>query len=55
MDRVRAPSSVREQGWPEDYDLILRFWSVGLGLGVIPRVLHYWREGVDRLSRIDPL
>jgi glycosyltransferase involved in cell wall biosynthesis len=44
----------RDQGWPEDYDLILRFWSAGLELGVVPRVLHYWREGLNRLSRTDP-
>ena len=44
----------RDQGWPEDYDLILRFWAAGFELGVVPRVLHYWREGLNRLSRIDP-
>ena len=44
----------QDHGWPEDYDLVLRFWSEGLGLGVIPRVLHYWREGAGRLSRSDP-
>lgn len=44
----------RDRGWPEDYDLLLRVWSEGLGLGVIPKILQYWREGPDRLSRNDP-
>ena len=40
--------------WPEDYDLVFRFWARGLGLGVVPRILHNWREDENRLSRTDP-
>jgi glycosyltransferase involved in cell wall biosynthesis len=43
----------RDVGWPEDYDLLLRLWEAGRGFGVVPRVLHYWREGDTRLSRTD--
>ena len=50
LDRV---GGYRDLGWPEDYDLVLRFWSEGLGLGVVPKVLHHWREYPDRLSRTD--
>lgn len=41
-------------GWPEDYDLILRLHLSGAGLANVPRVLHYWREGEGRASRSDP-
>jgi glycosyltransferase involved in cell wall biosynthesis len=41
-------------GWPEDYDLVLRLHLAGARLANVPRVLHFWREGNDRASRIDP-
>ncbi len=44
----------RDVGWPEDYDLILRFWEAGYRLGKVPEVLLQWREQPDRLSRTDP-
>jgi glycosyltransferase involved in cell wall biosynthesis len=44
----------RVNGWPEDYDLILRLHVAGARLANLPRVLHFWREGNDRASRIDP-
>jgi glycosyltransferase involved in cell wall biosynthesis len=43
----------RDLGWPEDYDLILRFWEAGFRLGKVGDVLLDWRERPDRLSRID--
>ncbi len=51
LDRV---GGYRDRGWPEDYDLVLRLWVEGVGMGVVPRVLHHWRESPDRLSRTDP-
>jgi glycosyltransferase involved in cell wall biosynthesis len=51
---VEAGGGYRDRGWPEDYDLLLRLRMAGGGLGVVPRVLHHWREGPDRLSRTDP-
>lgn len=39
--------------WPEDYDLILRFWANGMKMGKVPEVLLRWREHPDRLSRTD--
>ncbi len=41
----------RDRGWPEDYDLLLRLLGAGHRLGVVPRVLHEWREAPGRHSR----
>jgi glycosyltransferase involved in cell wall biosynthesis len=43
----------RANGWPEDYDLVLRLHLAGAQLANVPRVLHYWREGDERASRTD--
>lgn len=51
VDRV---GGYRDQGWPEDYDLILRMWAAGAHLGNVPEVLLRWREGLERLSRTAP-
>ena len=45
----------RDRGWPEDYDLILRLLAAGSRIGVLPRRLHCWRNGADRLSRSSPV
>jgi glycosyltransferase involved in cell wall biosynthesis len=44
----------REQGWPEDYDLVLRLLGAGLEIGVVPRRLLAWRDGPARLTRTHP-
>ena len=44
----------RDNGWPEDYDLILRLWEAGKRLGKVPEKLLEWRESTARLSRTDP-
>ena len=51
---IQEVGGYRDCGWPEDYDLVLRFWAGGLGLGVVPKILHHWREDADRLSRTHP-
>lgn len=43
----------RSNGWPEDYDLVLRLHLMGARLANLPRVLHFWRERPDRISRVD--
>jgi glycosyltransferase involved in cell wall biosynthesis len=43
--------SYRDQGWPEDYDLILRLLGAGERLSTVPRRLLLWRDGANRLSR----
>lgn len=42
----------RAMGWPEDYDLLLRFWEGGGRFGKVPAPLLRWREGDGRLSRV---
>jgi GT2 family glycosyltransferase len=49
-----AVGGYRANGWPEDYDLILRLHAAGARLANVPRVLHFWRERDDRASRTDP-
>ncbi len=44
----------RVNGWPEDYDLMLRLHRAGAQLANVPRVLHFWRECDERASRTDP-
>ncbi|MEO9482974.1 MAG: glycosyltransferase [Ekhidna sp.] len=37
--------------YPEDYDLCFRFYQKGLEVHGIDKVLHYWRDRADRISR----
>lgn len=50
---LEAVGGYRDNGWPEDYDLVLRLWDNGHRLGKVPEVLLLWREDPDRLSRQD--
>jgi len=43
-----------DHGWPEDYDLWLRYHLAGKRFAKVPEVLYFWREHQDRLSRTDP-
>lgn len=52
-DAFEAVGGYRENGWPEDYDLVLRLHASGARLANVPTVLHYWREGERRASRSD--
>jgi cellulose synthase/poly-beta-1,6-N-acetylglucosamine synthase-like glycosyltransferase len=53
-DALAAVGGYRDRGWPEDYDLVLRLWRAGGGLGTVPEPLLDWRERPDRLSRTHP-
>ena len=37
--------------YPEDYDLCFRFYKQGLKIAPLDKVLHYWRDRSDRISR----
>jgi len=37
--------------YPEDYDLCFRFYQLGLKIIGIDKILHYWRDRSDRISR----
>ncbi len=50
---VMAEMGYRDQGWPEDYDLVLRLLAAGHRLGMVPRRYLFWRDGPARLSRTD--
>lgn len=52
-DDLRAVGGYREMGWPEDYDLWLRFHAVGKRFAKVPEVLLYWREHRTRLTFTD--
>lgn len=43
----------RDAGWPEDYDLWLRYHAAGRRFAKVPEVLLYWREHGARLTRTD--
>jgi cellulose synthase/poly-beta-1,6-N-acetylglucosamine synthase-like glycosyltransferase len=51
---VERVGGYRDEGWPEDYDLLLRLVQAGGRLGRVPEVLLRWRERPDRLSRTHP-
>ena len=40
-----------DNGWPEDYDLLLRWLGAGHSFGVVPRELLAWRQSEESLSR----
>lgn len=37
--------------YPEDYDLCFRFYKLGLKVIGIDKILHYWRDRLNRISR----
>lgn len=37
--------------YPEDYDLVFRFYEAGLKVAVVPEVVHHWRDHPKRSSR----
>jgi glycosyltransferase involved in cell wall biosynthesis len=49
---LEAVGGYRAWGWPEDYDLALRFWRSGCGIVKVPEVLFLWRESPGRTSRV---
>ena len=48
-----ASGGYQDQGWPEDYDLIMRFYLAGFRFGKPSEPLLRWRHSEGRLSRID--
>ncbi len=44
----------RDQGWPEDYDLVLRTWLAGIPMAKPDKTLLQWREHPARLTHTDP-
>lgn len=44
----------REQGWPEDWDLVLRALEAGGRIARVPRLLHRWRQHARQTTHNDP-
>ena len=52
-DDLRALGGYRDMGWPEDYDLWLRFFMAGKRFGKVEKTLLFWRESEYRLTFTD--
>ena len=52
-DEILQLGGYRECGWPEDYDLWLRYHLQGGRFAKVNEVLLYWREHPGRLTRTD--
>ena len=50
---IRDLGGYRDHGWPEDYDMWLRFYLAGAQFAKIPEVLLEWHEHPDRLTHQD--
>lgn len=50
---LEALGGYQEHGWPEDYDLWLRYYQAGAIFNKVPEVLLSWREHPGQLSRKD--
>ena len=50
---LEAAGGYLDPGWAEDYDLWLRLHLAGKRFAKVPRLLHFWRERPDRLTRRD--
>ncbi|MHC4958077.1 MAG: glycosyltransferase family 2 protein [Planctomycetota bacterium] len=51
FDRV---GGYRDTGWAEDYDFWLKVWEAGFTFHKLDRVLHYWRDHGQRVTRTHP-
>ena len=50
---LEAAGGYLDRGWAEDYDLWLRIHLAGKRFAKVPRLLFFWRERPDRLTRRD--
>ena len=50
---LQALGGYQDRGWPEDYDLWLRYYLAGKRFAKVPEVLFYWREHEDRVTHTD--
>jgi glycosyltransferase involved in cell wall biosynthesis len=52
-DALKSIGGYQDHGWPEDYDLWLRFYLAGKQFAKLPQTLLEWREHPARLTRQD--
>lgn len=50
-DDLDSVDAFNPEVYPEDYDLCFRFYRKGLTIIGIDKVLHYWRDRSNRISR----
>ncbi len=48
---VQAVGGYQDRGWCEDYDLWLRLAAAGVQFARLPRLLFFWRDRSERLTR----
>lgn len=53
-DKLKELGGYLDHGWPEDYDLWLRYAAVGARFARLPETLVFWRDHADRLTRTSP-
>lgn len=53
-ETLRRLGGYQDNGWPEDYDLLMRLSLAGGRMAKIPEVLLNWRESSTRSSRTQP-
>ena len=51
-EELVALGGYQDRGWPEDYDLWLRYRAAGRRFAKVPEVLHYWREHPQRATHV---
>ena len=52
-EELLALGGYADNGWPEDYDLWLRYFSAGKQFAKVPQTLLQWRDDGERLTRTD--
>jgi len=53
-DDFEACGGFQSDIYPEDYDLVFRFYKTGYSVKAVPEVVHLWRDHPDRASRNHP-
>lgn len=53
-ETLRRLGGYQDDGWPEDYDLLLRLAMAGGRMAKVPEVMLHWRESETRSSRTLP-
>ncbi len=53
QDIFKQVGLYRDLSWPEDYDLWLRSWLLGISMAKVPEYVIHWREHPKRLTHTD--
>ncbi|VAX16244.1 hypothetical protein MNBD_NITROSPINAE02-321 [hydrothermal vent metagenome] len=53
-DAFEKLGGYRDMGWAEDFDMWLRAYEAGVGMGKVDEVLLKWRDDENRTSKTDP-